>query len=74
MAHRLYRLPPRSLSLQERNVCGLLADGCTTNEIAATLRISAATVRQRIMMAKHRIGVDHRYQVIRWVRQQRAAA
>jgi DNA-binding CsgD family transcriptional regulator len=55
-------------------VCGLLADGLSTNEIAATLRLSSHTVRQYVMRAVEKAGVRDRYQLIGWVRERRAAA
>jgi DNA-binding CsgD family transcriptional regulator len=62
------RLSPRHLELgltqSEAAVCDLLASGRTTAEIAATLGISAVTVRRHISRAAAKIGVRGRAELV----------
>ncbi len=69
---RWYRLPSTEFNRRELEVSGLLADGRSTNEIADTLKLSHHTVRQYIARAVEKAGVADRYQLIQWVRKQRA--
>jgi len=62
------RLDPRHVELglthAEATVSDLLADGRTTAEIAATLGISAVTVRRHISRAAAKIGVRGRAELV----------
>jgi DNA-binding NarL/FixJ family response regulator len=52
------------LTQAEAAVCDLLANGRTTAEIAATLGISAVTVRRHISRAAAKVGVRGREELV----------
>ena len=52
------------LSVRERDVAALLIDGLGTNEIAATLFISAQTVRDHVKALFSKVGVNRRRDLI----------
>jgi DNA-binding NarL/FixJ family response regulator len=54
-----------SLTRREREVLEFLAQGRSTAEIAAALRISPATVRSQIWSMRRKLGVDSREAAIR---------
>ncbi len=68
------RLPDTSLSLREREVAGLLADGLRTDQVAWTLRISLTTVRTHIKNAMSKRDLHSRRQLVEWVRVRRGRA
>ncbi len=51
---------PDSLTLQERRVLGLVAEGRSNNEIAAVLHVSCSTVRKHLEHAYRKLGVHSR--------------
>lgn len=59
----------RVLSRREREVLGLVAEGCTSREIARRLRISEATVKDYVGRAMHKLQAPNRSAAIAaWMR------
>jgi len=54
----------RRLTPRERQVLGRLSDGMTTDEIAASLYVSPATVRNHVRSILSKLGVHHRIEAI----------
>jgi DNA-binding NarL/FixJ family response regulator len=60
LLHRRFVRPEQLLSKREHEVLRLLADGCTTEEAAATLFLSPATVRTYAEKAMHKLEARNR--------------
>src|SRR5205823_1514746 len=52
------------LTLRERSVLALLADGRANKEIAAQLFVSTATVKTHVAHIYRKLGAQHRYEAI----------
>jgi DNA-binding CsgD family transcriptional regulator len=52
------------LTLRQREVLRLLAQGCRQAEIAAALAISPVTVKAHIDSARERLGCDNNVQLV----------
>ena len=58
--------PSDPLSPRERDVLSLLTWGCTNQQVAEQLCVSAATARTYIRLAYRAIGVTSRTQAVVW--------
>jgi DNA-binding NarL/FixJ family response regulator len=56
--------PPREpLTLRERQVLKLVADGCTNEEIGSRLNLGTQTVKNRVSLLMQKIGAKNRVQL-----------
>ncbi len=55
-----------SLTLREREVLGLLAEGKTDKEIAQALQVKVKTVENHVSRILEKLGVDSRTQAALW--------
>lgn len=58
--------PPAGLSARELEVLGLIAQGCTNQEIAQRLFLSINSIKTYIRTAYRKIGITRRAQAVRW--------
>lgn len=63
----------QELSSREREAVALVADGMTNKEIALATGLSAATVKDYVANACHKVGVDNRVALTAWWVRQAAA-
>lgn len=61
----------RALSARERQVLELLAQGASTESIAATLVIGRATARNHVQRILHKLGVHSRLEAVMYARTHR---
>jgi DNA-binding CsgD family transcriptional regulator len=55
---------PASLTVQERRVLGLVAEGRSNTEIAAALHVCSSTVRKHLEHAYRKLGVHSRFAAV----------
>jgi DNA-binding NarL/FixJ family response regulator len=55
--------PREPLTLRDRQVLTLVADGCTNEEIAARLNLGTQTVKNRLSVLMERVGAKNRVQL-----------
>lgn len=63
--------PDTALSQRERQVLELLAQGASTESIAATLVIGRATARNHVQRILHKLGVHSRLEAVMYAREHR---
>lgn len=61
------RLTPAALTVREREVLGLVAQGLTDDQIAARLVLSSHTVHRHVANARTKLGVSSRAAAAAWV-------
>jgi DNA-binding NarL/FixJ family response regulator len=59
------------LSLRDREVAGLLAQGCTNRQIAEALNVSERTAEWYVARIRGKLGLATRTQVAIWATQRR---
>ena len=64
---RMRRLETTTLGPRERELAMLLAEGCTTPQIAERMDLTEATVRTYVKRILSKIGVRSRLQLVAWL-------